>query len=286
MSATTLSSLYMSAFSTNLVNRWKTGLEAKFTTVTNGRCRSNAYGERPCTSAPRNTFDERCPRASLDRLGHRAARVHHRRSRPHHPRRLGLQTAYDKFAASPGVLSTFVVLQVIVYAAAQVPPGLLLDRFGSRVLIVCGAALMAAGQLVLALSESLPAAIGARAIVGLGDALTFISVLRLVPHWFEPARVPLVAQLTGICGQLGQVLSAVPVSGDPHGRGWTPAYLSVAAFGLVVIVLALALIRRNTPHGSAMTPNRSRCTCLASRPSGSDPAPGSGSSPTWAPSSR
>lgn len=163
----------------------------------------------------------------------------------------GLQAA-DRFAASPGVLSTFVVLQVIVYAAAQVPAGLLLDRFGSRVLIVCGAALMTSGQLVLALSESLPAAIGARAIVGLGDALTFISVLRLVPYWFEPARVPLVAQLTGICGQLGQVLSAVPFLAILTGRGWTPAYLSVAAFGLVVIVLALALIR-NTPHGSAMT---------------------------------
>lgn len=163
----------------------------------------------------------------------------------------GLQAA-DRFAASPGVLSTFVVLQVIVYAAAQVPAGLLLDRFGSRVLIVCGAALMTSGQLVLALSESLPAAIGARAVVGLGDALTFISVLRLVPYWFEPVRVPLVSQLTGICGQLGQVLSAVPFLAILTGAGWTPAYLSVAAFGLLVIVLVLALVR-NTPHGSTLT---------------------------------
>src|SRR5689334_24662118 len=59
----------------------------------------------------------------------------------------GLQAA-DRFAASPSVLSSFVVLQVIVYAGAQVPAGLLLDRFGSRVLIVSGAALMATGQLV------------------------------------------------------------------------------------------------------------------------------------------
>ncbi len=162
----------------------------------------------------------------------------------------GLQAA-DRFAASPSVLSTFVVLQVVVYAAAQVPAGLLLDRFGSRVLIVCGAALMTSGQLILALSESLPAAIGARAIVGLGDALTFISVLRLVPYWFEPARVPLVAQLTGICGQLGQVLSAVPFLAILTSAGWMPAYLAAAAFGLVVIVLGLALIR-NTPHGSTM----------------------------------
>ncbi len=121
----------------------------------------------------------------------------------------GLDAA-DRFSASPSLLSTFVVLQVIVYAGAQVPAGLLLDRFGSKALILAGAALMASGQLVLAFTESMPTAVAARAVVGLGDALTFISVLRLVPHWFTPRQVPLVTQLTGICGQLGQVLSAVP----------------------------------------------------------------------------
>ena len=88
------------------------------------------------------------------------------------------------------MLSTFVVLQVVVYAGAQVPAGLLLDRFGSKALIVSGAAVMAAGQLALAFTESLPAAIAARAVVGLGDAVTFISVLRLVPHWFSHGRCP------------------------------------------------------------------------------------------------
>ena len=118
--------------------------------------------------------------------------------------------AAERFSAGPGLLSVFVVLQVVVYACAQVPAGLLLDRYGSRALIVSGATLMATGQLILAVTESLPLAIAARAVVGLGDAVTFISVLRLVPRWFAPRRIPLVTQLTGICGQLGQVLSAVP----------------------------------------------------------------------------
>jgi MFS family permease len=159
----------------------------------------------------------------------------------------GLNAA-DRFGASPSVLSTFVVLQVIVYAAAQVPAGLLLDRYGSRVLIVAGAGLMAVGQLGLALTTSLPLAIGARAVVGLGDALTFISVLRLVPHWFAPRRVPLLTQLTGICGQLGQVLSAVPFLALLTGTTWGTAYSSVAAFGALAMVLALAIVK-DTPHG-------------------------------------
>ena len=160
--------------------------------------------------------------------------------------------AADRFSAGPTLLSTFVVLQVVVYAGAQVPAGLLLDRFGSKVLIVSGTALMASGQLALAFTESLPVAIAARAVVGLGDAVTFISVLRLVPHWFAPRQVPLLTQLTGICGQLGQVLSAVPFLAVLSSSGWSTAYASAAALGVLSIVLIL-LVVKNTPDGSAVT---------------------------------
>jgi MFS family permease len=159
----------------------------------------------------------------------------------------GLEAA-ERFSATPSILATFVVLQLVVYAGAQVPAGVLLDRFGSKALIVAGAALMACGQLTLAVSESLPAAIAARAVLGMGDALTFISVLRLVPHWFSPKRIPLVTQLTGICGQLGQVLSAVPFLAILGVAGWTTAYTSVAALGVVSLVLTIVLVR-DTPSG-------------------------------------
>lgn len=160
--------------------------------------------------------------------------------------------AADRFTAGPSLLSTFVVLQVVVYAGAQVPAGLLLDRYGSRALIVAGAGLMASGQLALAFTESLPTAIAARAVVGLGDAVTFISVLRLVPHWFAPRRIPLVTQLTGICGQLGQVLSALPFLAMLSASGWSVAYASAAAFGVLSLVLSLLLVK-NTPDGTAAT---------------------------------
>ncbi|BBZ03539.1 MFS transporter [Mycolicibacterium chitae] len=161
----------------------------------------------------------------------------------------GLDAA-DRFNASPAILSTFVVLQIVVYAGAQIPAGLLLDRFGSRAMIVSGGLLMAAGQLTLAFSESLPTAIAARAVVGLGDAFTFISVLRLVPYWFSERQIPMVTQLTGICGQLGQVLSALPFLALLGAAGWSTAYLSAAAFGVLVVVLTIVVVR-DTPRGRA-----------------------------------
>jgi len=89
--------------------------------------------------------------------------------------------AQERFSAGASALSLFLVLQLAVYAALQVPVGVALDRFGSRRVVVAGALTMATGQLVLALATDVPTAVAARVLVGAGDAMTFISVLRLVP---------------------------------------------------------------------------------------------------------
>jgi len=162
----------------------------------------------------------------------------------------GLEAA-RRFAASPAVLSTFVVLQLTVYAAAQIPAGVLLDRFGSKAMILTGGSLMVIGQVTLAFTEILPVAVAARAVVGLGDAFTFISVLRLVPHWFPPHQIPLVSQLTGLSGQFGQVLTAVPFLGLLAGPGWTTAFTAAACLGALSLILTVALVK-NAPDSTAV----------------------------------
>jgi len=157
----------------------------------------------------------------------------------------GLQ-AGERFGANAAVLSLFVVVQLVVYAVLQLPVGLMIDRVGSRRLIALGAVLMALGQLTLALVTTIGPALGARALVGAGDALTFVSVVRLVPSWFPPRQVPILTQLTGILGQLGQVLSAVPFVLLLHGPGWPTAFGSAAALGAVMVVAVLVFVR-DTP---------------------------------------
>ncbi len=151
--------------------------------------------------------------------------------------------ATERFGVGASVLSSFVVLQLVVYAAMQIPVGILVDRFGSRLLLVSGALLMAAGQTTMALATHPGTAVLARVIVGAGDAMTFISVLRVIPAWFPARRVPLVTQLTGQAGQLGQVASTVPLAAALAGPGWTPAYLGAAAVGVLAAVLVLLAVR-------------------------------------------
>ncbi|HET8615508.1 MAG TPA: MFS transporter [Actinomycetales bacterium] len=157
-------------------------------------------------------------------------------------------TAAERFGASASVLATFAVLQLLVYAGMQIPVGVLLDRFGAKVLIVTGGIVMAAGQALLAFSTSLGGAVTARVLVGAGDAMTFVCVLRLVASWFPARRNPLMAQLTGLIGQLGQILSAIPLVRLLHGPGWTATYLLAAATGVLVVMVS-ALVIRDEPPG-------------------------------------
>src|SRR3954468_19288791 len=155
--------------------------------------------------------------------------------------------AQHRFGATAAVLSLFIVLQLGVYAALQVPVGVLLDRLGSRRVIAAGAAIMGTGQIVLAESHSVGLAVLGRVLVGAGDAMTFTSVLRLVAAWFPPRRVPVVTQLTGLLGQVGQLAAAIPLVALLHSAGWTPSFLAVGIAGLVVAVLVAAGLRNAPP---------------------------------------
>jgi MFS family permease len=162
--------------------------------------------------------------------------------------------AQHRFETTAAVLSLFIVLQLAVYAALQVPVGVLLDRLGSRRMIAAGAAVMATGQIVLAESQSVGPALLGRVLVGAGDAMTFTSVLRLVPAWFPPRRAPLMTQLTGMVGQLGQVAAAFPLVALLHSAGWTPTFL-IAGFGGLLVAAAVAVwLRDAPPDAPAATP--------------------------------
>ena len=155
--------------------------------------------------------------------------------------------ATDRFDIGAAQLATFTMMQLLVYALMQVPVGLLVDRHGPRAVMLAGTLLLAAAQAGFALAETYPAALVARLFVGMGDAMTFICLLRLVSRWFPARRVPLITQLTGTLGQLGAVLAAVPMTLALRELGWTGAYLTTASLG-VLLAVGLVVVVRDSPE--------------------------------------
>ncbi|RNI21706.1 MFS transporter [Flexivirga caeni] len=157
--------------------------------------------------------------------------------------------AAQRFHISSAQLATFVMVQLFVYAAMQVPVGALLDRFGSKVLLVAGVTTMTLAQFGFAFADTFAWGVLARVFVGMGDAMVFVSLLRIVALWFPPARAPMMSQLCGVFGQLGAIAAAGPLSAALHGLGWTKSYLLASSVG-VVLGVVLVLVARDSPYPS------------------------------------
>ncbi|NDK23788.1 MFS transporter [Streptomyces sp. TR1341] len=165
----------------------------------------------------------------------------------------GLDAA-DRFHVNASALSTFSILQLLVYAGMQIPVGLMVDRLGTKKVLALGAVLFTIGQLGFAFSPSYGTALASRALLGCGDAMTFISVLRLGTRWFPARRGPMVAQLAALVGMAGNLISTLVLARLLHSIGWTQAFAGSALAGVVVLVLTL-LFLKDHPEGHEPAPS-------------------------------
>jgi MFS family permease len=162
----------------------------------------------------------------------------------------GLEAA-ERFHISASQLATFTMLQLLVYAGMQIPVGLLVDRYGPRSVMLTGTVILAAAQAGFALSDGYGTALVARVFVGMGDAMTWICLLRLVAAWFPGRRIPLVTALSGTLGQLGAIGAAAPMTWALGALGWTEAYL-IAAVVSVGAAVAVATVVHDAPEGRSL----------------------------------
>ncbi|MBL1116312.1 MFS transporter [Streptomyces sp. 110] len=161
--------------------------------------------------------------------------------------------AAERFHINSSALSTFSILQVLVYAGMQIPVGLMVDRLGTRKVLMLGVVLFTLGQFGFALSHSYLMALVSRALLGCGDAMTFISVLRLGSRWFPARRGPMIAQVAALFGMAGNLISTLVIARALHSAGWTTTFAGSALGGVAVFVLVL-LFLKDHPKGFEPAP--------------------------------
>lgn len=157
--------------------------------------------------------------------------------------------ASEQFGVNASALGAMVVFQVMVYAAMQIPMGVLLDRFGPRILLVLGAVLMSIGQFIVAESDVISSAYAGRVLVGIGDAASFVCMIRLVQDWNAPRRAGRLQMLMTNMGQSGQILAAIPFAFVLAVAGWQTAFNVAAMVALLSGVLVFLIIRVDAPDG-------------------------------------
>jgi MFS family permease len=106
----------------------------------------------------------------------------------------------------PGVMGVLLSAFSWTYSFMQMPAGWLVDRFGVKHGYAIGYLVWSIGSALTGFARSLPALIGARMLLGIGQAAAFPASARAVANWFQERERGTVAAgyLTGV--RLGQAL--------------------------------------------------------------------------------
>ena len=140
-----------------------------------------------------------------------------------------------------------------VYAAMQLPTGVLADRLGARRTVTAGALVMSLGGLAFAGAESYAVAFVGRALIGLGGSVLFIAILRFCANWFRPSEFARMSGITIAVSGFGGILATTPLAVAVAAAGWrrTLAGLSVLGIGLAV---AAYVVARDSPVDAGLEP--------------------------------
>ncbi|WP_254543089.1 MFS transporter [Halomarina pelagica] len=151
-----------------------------------------------------------------------------------------LTRAFDTSAAELGLLHASFFY---VYAALQLPAGVLVDRAGVRRVAALGLVVMSAGVFAFATRGTLVGGFLARASIGLGGSVLYIATLRFCANWFRADEFATMTGWTIAAAGLGGVFATTPLALAAGALGWRTALLIAGAVGLCISVVVYALVR-------------------------------------------
>jgi MFS family permease len=154
-------------------------------------------------------------------------------------------------AADLGLLTSAYFL---MFAAVQLPCGVLLDRYGPRLVDSALLLIAAAGSLLFALADGVWALMLARALIGLGVAVGLMAGLKAIVLWFPPERVALANGWYIMLGALGALSATGPAEILVQGVGWRGLFAVLAASTAAVALLILLVVPDRRPAPAAGPP--------------------------------
>jgi MFS family permease len=147
-------------------------------------------------------------------------------------------------AADLGLLTSAYFL---LFAAVQLPCGVLLDRYGPRLVDSALLLIASAGSLMFALADGVWTLMLGRALIGLGVAVGLMAGLKAIVLWFPPERVALANGWYIMLGALGALSATGPAEPAVQGVGWRGLFAILAACTAVVALLILLVVPESKP---------------------------------------
>jgi MFS family permease len=146
-----------------------------------------------------------------------------------------LTAEFDLGAGDLGLLTS---VYYLTFAAAQIPIGILLDRYGPGRIQSAVMVAAALGAALFALSDNFWLLVGGRALIGLGVSASLTAGLKALVLWFPRERVPLLNGLMIMLGALGALTATLPAEFLLVSVGWRALFelLAIASAGCALVI--------------------------------------------------
>jgi predicted MFS family arabinose efflux permease len=139
---------------------------------------------------------------------------------------------------------------LFAFAAAQIPIGVALDRYGVRPVSLALFAGVVAGALLAAAAGGPVGFLLAQIVMGLGSAGMLITPMTFAAKTLTPAQFGLWSGLIQAVGNAGMLLSASPLALLIEAADWRAGFLACAAFGVFAGLLVRLLVPPPKPDAT------------------------------------
>jgi MFS family permease len=141
----------------------------------------------------------------------------------------------------PADLGFMTALFFGAYAAAQIPVGIALDRWGPRGVAVSLMSLGVAGALLFAAGTTLATLAIGRVLLGVGTGSVLLAGLKAFALWWPANRFATISGIYFASGSLGALLASAPLAWANEMVGWRVIF--VVAAGVVALVTLIIYLR-------------------------------------------
>ncbi len=141
---------------------------------------------------------------------------------------------------NPADLGLLTSTYFLTFAFAQLPLGLLLDRYGPRLVETVLLLFAAAGAFLFARATSLEGLVLGRALIGFGVSACLMAAFKAFVMWYPVSRLPLVNGLQMAAGGLGALTATAPIRTALNHTDWRGVFVVLA---LLTAAVALILFR-------------------------------------------
>lgn len=154
-----------------------------------------------------------------------------------------LMRQFNVTAASFGAMTA---MYYYAYTPMQLLVGVLIDKYGSRVIFSLAIITCAAGSFLFTISNTVAVGGVARFLIGFGSSFAFVGVLKLAAEWLPSKYFASFAGFTTSLGMFAGMFGDIGLTSLVEAIGWRNTQHLGTAFGIVLIPLILIFVH-DTP---------------------------------------